>query len=76
MTFKTNDIAPDSLMAIEKKIQEKFPDALLEMNTESADNVLHVHGVPDDSLHAAELVRNIEEAGFKGAWLERGLNNR
>lgn len=76
MTFKTNLTAPDSAMAIEKELQKKFPDAKLSLDVDSADKVLHVHGIPAGEENAALVERNIEEAGFKGAWLEREVNNK
>ena len=76
MTFKTNAKCEDCVAAIKEAVQKKFPDAKLNLDLESADKVLHVHGIPENSENAALIERNIEEAGFKGAWLERGFENK
>lgn len=75
MQFKTNAKCAGCTLAITKKVQELFPDAKLNLDLESADKVLHVHGVLEDSEHAMKIVNAIEEAGFKGAWLDQGINN-
>lgn len=76
MRFKTNAIAQDSAEAIKKTVQKRFPNATLELETESTDKVLHIHGIPEDREHASEVERAIKEAGFEGSWLTRGLENK
>ena len=60
------------MAAITKEIKRKFPDAELNFNLENTDKVLEVHGIPEDSEHAAQVESAIQEAGFKGAWLQQG----
>ena len=76
MQFKTDIKAQDSLEAIKNTLREIFPDANLDMDLQTADSVLHVHGLPEDSLHAAKVEAAIREAGFNGSWLTRGLENK
>ena len=75
MKFKTNIKTVPEFEEMKQILQKKFPDATISMDEMNEDKVLHIHGLPEDSEHAAEVERNIEEAGFKGAWLERGVNN-
>lgn len=76
MKFKTNAKCAGCSAAITDAIKKKFPDAELSLDLESADKVLHVHGVPEDSEHAAAIESAIQEAGFKGSWLTRGEENK
>lgn len=76
MDFKTNAKCQDCVAAILRKVHSKFPDAELNLELESTDKVLHVHGVPEDSEHAAQIESAIKEAGFEGSWLTRGLENK
>lgn len=76
MKIKTNIKAQDSYAAIAQKIQNTFPNARLSMDMENADSVLHVHGIPEDSIHAAKVISAIEESGFEGSWLTRGEENK
>lgn len=76
MDFKTNAKCRDCVEAITREVHRKFPDAKLSLDLEDADKVLHVHGVPEDSEHAAQVESAIKEAGFQGAWLTRGLENK
>lgn len=76
MIFKTNAKCQDCVAAIEKEVNRKFPDAKLKLDLESTDKVLHVHGVPEDSEHAAQIESAIKEAGFEGSWLTRGEENK
>lgn len=76
MDFKTNAKCQDCVAAIKREVHRKFPDAELQLDLESADKVLHVHGVPEDSEHAAQVESAIKEAGFNGSWLTRGLENK
>lgn len=76
MEFKTNAKCEDCVAAISRVVRRKFPDAELKLEKEGADKVLHVHGVPEDSEHAAQVESAIKEAGFEGSWLTRGLENK
>ena len=76
MDFKTNARCKDCVAGILKAVHSKFPDAELNLDLENADKVLHVHGVPEDEQHAAQIESAIKEAGFQGAWLTRGFENK
>lgn len=54
-----------------KAVRKKFPDAELKFETENTDKVLQVHGLPEDSEHAAQVESAIKEAGFHGAWVSQ-----
>ena len=76
MDFKTNAKCSDCAAAITDAVKRKFPDAKLKMDLESDDKVLQVHGIPEDSEHASQVESAILEAGFKGSWLTRGVENK
>lgn len=76
MEFKTNAKCNDCVAAISNVVKKKFPDAELNLELSSADKVLHVHGIPENSENAAQIESAIKEAGFEGAWLTRGLENK
>ena len=76
MKFKTDANCEHCMVAIQKAVNERFPNADLKFEIENSDKVLHVHGVPEDSEHAAQIESAIAEAGFKGTWLTRGLENK
>lgn len=71
MQFKTNAKCQDCVAAIKLAVKRKFPDADLKLELENTDKVLHVHGVPEDSEHAAQIESAIKEAGFEGAWMDQ-----
>lgn len=70
MKFKTNAKCDGCRQKILKAVGAAFPDAQLSMELESADKVLEVHGVPEDAATAAQIVKTINETGFKGDWLQ------
>ena len=76
MKFKTNATCAHCASDIKKAVKSKFPDAELELDLESVDKVLHVHGVPENSVHASQIESAIKEAGFTGSWLTRGEENK
>lgn len=76
MDFKTNAKCPGCAQTISLALKRKFPDAELKFDLENADKILMVHGVPEDSQHAAQIESAIKEAGFEGSWLKRGLENK
>ncbi len=39
------------------------------MDLTTADKVLEAHGIPEDADTAAQVVKTIEETGFKGSWI-------
>ena len=69
MKFKTNANCGGCKAAIIGAMQERFPDMEWAMDLESADKILECHGIPDNPDKAAEIVRTIEETGFKGNWI-------
>ena len=71
MKFKTNAKCQDCMADIIKAVRRKFPDAELKFEIENSDKVLHVHGVTEDSTHAAQIESAIKEAGFQGAWISQ-----
>ena len=76
MQFKINTTSSDSLLAIQDKIRNKFPNAALAFEVNNEENVLKVNGLPSDNLHAEEIERAIAETGFNGSWLQRGIDNK
>ena len=76
MDIKTNAKCQDCVASIKQAVKRKFPDADLKLELETTDKILHIHGLPEDSIHAAQVEAAIKEAGFEGAWLERGLENK
>ena len=72
MQFKTNAKCSDCAAEITRAVRSKFPDAELKFDLENADKVLEVHGVPEDSEHAAQVESAIKEAGYQGAWITEG----
>lgn len=71
MKFKTNAKCAGCSTRILEAVRGRFPDQEWSLDLDSADKVLEMHGVPDDAAKAAEVVRTIEETGFKGSWLTR-----
>ena len=76
MQFKTNAKCTGCSSAIIDSVKKRFPNAELSLDLESTDKVLHVHGIPEDAAHAAEVEKAVEEAGFTGSWLVRGMENK
>ena len=75
MKFKTNAKCGGCSSAILGAVRSKFPNQEWSLDLNSADKVLEMHGVDDDPETAAQVVKTIEETGFKGAWLTQGENN-
>lgn len=71
MDIKTNASCTVCVAAIKEAVKRKFPNADLRMELETTDKVLHIHGVPEDSEHAAQIESAIKEAGFEGSWITR-----
>lgn len=69
MKFKTNAKCAGCSARILSAMQEKFPDEEWSLDLESADKVLENHGVPDNADKAAQVVKTLEETGFKGSWI-------
>lgn len=69
MKFKTNAKCAGCSNAILGGVKKIFPNAEWSLDLNSADKILEVHGIPDDPAKAAEVVRAIEETGFKGSFI-------
>ncbi len=69
MKFKTNAKCEGCKAAIINAVSAKFPDARWDMDLTTADKVLEAHGIPEDADTAAQVVKTIEETGFKGSWI-------
>lgn len=76
MDIKTNAKCQDCVATIKQAVLRKFPNADLKLELETTDKVLHIHGLPEDSEHAAQVESAIKEAGFQGSWLTRGEENK
>lgn len=76
MQFKTNAKCSACVTDIQNKISSKFPNQEISAELSDVDNVLHVHGVPENSENASRIESAIKEAGFEGAWLTRGEENK
>lgn len=72
MQFKTNAKCEDCAASIKKAVLRKFPDADIKLELETSDKLLDIHGIPEDSEHAAQVESAIKEAGFQGSWITRG----
>lgn len=71
MKFKTNAKCGGCKTAIINAVSAKFPDAQWSMDLDNVDKVLEAHGIPENAETAAQVLKTIEETGFKGAWIER-----
>lgn len=69
MKFKTNARCAGCSATILKAMRQKFPDEEWSLDLNNADKVLECHGVPDDATKASEVVKTLEETGFKGSWI-------
>ncbi len=69
MRFKTNAKCEGCRDTILAGMNKKFPNAQWSMELDSADKVLEVHGLPEDSEHAAQVEAAVAETGFKGSWI-------
>ncbi len=69
MKFKTNAKCAGCSSAILKAMNDRFPNEQWSLDLSTADKVLECHGVPDDAEKAAQVIKTIEETGFKGSWI-------
>lgn len=69
MRIKTNAKCQGCRKAILDAVTKRFPDAQWDLELESADRILEAHGIPEDAETAAQVVKTVEETGFKGTWL-------
>lgn len=75
MKFKTNAKCTGCSARILDAVRAKFPDQEWSLDLDSADKVLENHGVPEDAAQAAQVEKALEETGFKGSWIQRGIEN-
>lgn len=75
MQFKTNAKCAGCSSAILSAMRQKFPDQEWSLDLSTADKILENHGVPDNSDQAAQVIKTLEETGFKGSWIQSGVNN-
>ncbi|MDE6793527.1 MAG: hypothetical protein K2J48_10650 [Muribaculaceae bacterium] len=75
MQFSTNAKCTHCQSTILNAMRSRFPNAEWSLDLENADKVLTVHGIPEDADHASQVLKTLEETGFKGAWLTQGDNN-
>lgn len=71
MRFSTNAKCAGCRETILNAMRSKFPNEEWSLDLETADKVLENHGVPEDSEKAAQVVKTLEETGFKGSWIRR-----
>lgn len=69
MKFKTNAKCGGCKAAILEGVTKRFPNAQWDLDLDSADKVLEVHGIPENAETAAKVEKTIEETGFKGSWM-------
>lgn len=71
MQFTTNAKCAGCQTRILNAMRAKFPNEEWSLDLTTADKVLENHGVPEDAEKAAQVVKTLEETGFKGAWIQR-----
>lgn len=71
MKFKTNARCAGCKSAIMSAVQNKFPDMEWSMDIDDIDKVLECHDIPDNEEQAAQIIKTIEETGFKGSWIRQ-----
>lgn len=71
MQFKTNAKCAGCQSRILAAMRSRFPNEEWSLDLSTADKVLENHGVPEDASHAAEVIKTLEETGFKGSWIQR-----
>ncbi len=69
MKFKTNAKCAGCKSTILDAVNKKFPDAEWNLDLDNADKILEVHGLPEEAATAEQVIKTLEEAGFKGSWL-------
>lgn len=71
MKFKTNAKCAGCSAAILKAMNAEFPNEEWTLDLTTADKVLENHGVPEDTAKAAQVIKTLEETGFKGSWIQQ-----
>jgi len=70
MKFKTNAKCAGCSAAILKAMNARFPGEEWTLDLGSADKILENHGVSDNADKAMEVIKTLEETGFKGSWIK------
>lgn len=70
MRFTTNAKCAGCQMAILAAMNSHFPNAEWSLDLDNVDKILEVHGIPEDSKTAAQVLKTLEETGFKGSWIQ------
>ena len=71
MQFKTNASCGHCKKMILERGHKLFPDAQWDLDLTDADKVLRVHGIPEDSEHAEQVIKALQEIGFEGSWIQQ-----
>ena len=71
MKFKTNAKCAGCSAAILKAMNAEFPNEEWTLDLTTADKVLENHGVPEDAAKAAQVIKTLEETGFKGSGIQQ-----
>lgn len=71
MIFKTNAKCAGCMNRILEAMNNKYPNAEWSMDLENADKLLEVHGLPEDAEVASQVLKTLEETGFKGSWVQQ-----
>lgn len=70
MKFKTNARCQGCKDTILAAVKGQFPNAEWDLDLDSADKVLEVHGIPENSETASRVIKTVEETGFRGSWIQ------
>ena len=70
MEFKTNAKCEGCSSKIIAGLKSQFPNAEWSLDLDTADKILHCHGLPENAETAASVVKAIEATGFRGSWIE------
>lgn len=74
MQFKTNAKCAGCSSAILTAVRGEFPGQEWSLDLSSEDKILENHGVPDNDVQAMQVLKIIEDTGFKGSWLKKDVN--
>lgn len=69
MRFQVNAETNAHKAKIMEAVEREFPNARWGADLNTMDKVLEVHGIPEDSETAAQVLKAIQETGFTGSWL-------
>lgn len=69
MKFKTNAQCEHCKKVILDRVHKLFPNAQWDLDLQNADKVLEVHGIPENSEYAQQVIKALQETGFEGSWI-------